>query len=82
MMNTITGMFVKGGHMSGYHFLWKLSILAFGIFWLVMLFNCLQRKFKTDVDKIAWILVLVFIPVVGAFLYLFSLHYKLKKKKK
>ncbi len=36
------------------------------IFWLFMIVDCLQRKFKESADKIAWILVLIFIPVLGA----------------
>ena len=36
------------------------------IFWLFMIVDCLRRKFKESTDKIAWILVLIFIPVLGA----------------
>ena len=88
-MDLITGLgvFSKGvHHMPGlivkFGFIGKLLMLAFGIFWIVMLVNCLQRKFKVPEDKIAWILVLVFLPVVGAFIYLFWMHYTLRKKKK
>jgi hypothetical protein len=84
MLDVITGLTIRHGPMLGYkiHVLWKLVILGFAIFWIVMLFNCLQRKFKVDIDKIAWILVLVFIPVVGAFVYLFWLKFGFKKNKK
>tara|TARA_Y100000310_G_scaffold288474_1_gene314109 strand:- start:29 stop:286 length:258 start_codon:yes stop_codon:yes gene_type:complete len=85
-MDLITGLTIatKGyQHAVGksFHFGWKIAFVLVGVFWLAMLFNCLQRKFKTDIDKIAWVLVLVFVPVVGAFLYLFWMHYGLKKKK-
>ena len=85
MLDLITGLTIKHGHFAGkvgFHFLWKIAFVAFGIFWLVMIFNCLQRDFKKDVDKVAWMLLLVFIPVVGAFLYLFWMYFGLKKKGK
>ena len=80
MMDLITGMVVKSGHYGyGFHFLWKIVFLAFVVFWVIMLFNCLQRKFKVAVDKVAWIIVLVFLPVIGAVIYLFWLYYGLKR---
>jgi hypothetical protein len=85
MLDLITGLTVRHGSFigkTGFHFLWKIAFVAFGIFWLVMIFNCLQRDFKKDIDKVAWMLLLVFIPVVGAFLYLFWLNFSLKKNEK
>jgi hypothetical protein len=86
-MNLITGLsvFVKGAqHMPAMamkmRFLGKSIMLVLGIFWVVMLINCLQRKFKVNTDKIAWIIVLVFLPILGAFIYLFWLHFSLRKK--
>tara|TARA_Y100000310_G_scaffold299779_1_gene334901 strand:+ start:54 stop:323 length:270 start_codon:yes stop_codon:yes gene_type:complete len=86
-MLTGLGVFTKGVHyMPGMvmkmGFLWKLGMLLVGVFWVVMLVNCLQRKFEIPMDKIAWVLVLVFLPVLGAFIYLFSLYFKPKKNKK
>ncbi|MBR9683885.1 PLDc_N domain-containing protein [Candidatus Woesearchaeota archaeon] len=56
----------------------KAIFLVVGIFWLVMLVHCLRRKFKVSMDKLAWMLVLVFLPAIGAFVYLFDI---LKPKK-
>ncbi len=88
-MDMITGLGVltKGtyympGMVMRMGFLWKIVMLIVGIFWVVMLINCLQRKFEVPMDKIAWILVLVFLPVLGAFIYLFSLYFKPQKNKK
>ena len=83
---TSLGVFVKGAHqmpglISGMGIGFKIVMLVFGIFWIVMLINCLQRDFKVPTDKIAWILVLVFLPVLGAFIYLFSLYFGVKGKK-
>ena len=84
-MLTGLGVFTKGVHyMPGMvmkmGFLWKLGMLLVGVFWVVMLVNCLQREFKVATDKIAWIIVLVFLPVLGAFIYLFWLYFTLRKK--
>ena len=87
-MDLITGLgvFAKGAHqmpglVGGMGWGFKIVMLAFGIFWIIMLINCLQRKFEVPTDKIAWILVLVFLPVLGAFIYLFSLYFGVKGKK-
>ena len=79
-MDLITGLgvFAKGAHqmpamIGRFGLIPKLLFLAFGIFWLVMLVHCLKRKFKVPTDKIAWILVFVFLPVIAAFVYLFEL---------
>ncbi len=58
---------------------WKLALVAFGIFWIVMLTNCLQRKFKVATDKLAWVGVFIFLPAIGALIYLYDLV-KLRRK--
>lgn len=55
------------------------------IFWLWMLVDCLKRDFKKDVEKIAWILVLIFLHLLGAIIYYFVVkinNKKIMKKKK
>lgn len=46
------------------------AVLVF-VFWLLMLIDCLKRDFKKDVEKIAWILVLIFLHILGAIIYYF-----------
>ena len=64
------------------------AALGFAIFllilWLVMIVNCVQRDFKKDIDKVVWILLLIFIPVLAAVFYYFIVFKKdlIKKKKK
>ena len=41
------------------------------IFWLWMLIDCIMRKFKRDVNKIVWVLVIIFLPFIGSLLYFF-----------
>lgn len=59
-----------------------LGLLLF-IFWIWMVVDCAKRKFKNDTDKIVWILVIVFLNLVGAAIYYFvvKLNDKTGKKK-
>ena len=43
--------------------------IAIFVFWLWMIIDCAQRKFKNDLEKIIWILVIVFGSWVGALVY-------------
>ena len=38
-------------------------------FWIWMLVDCAKRKFRNDVEKIVWIVVLIFATWLGAFVY-------------
>jgi hypothetical protein len=49
------------------------GFLAAGVFfalWLWALIDCLGGDFKGN-DKIAWLLVVIFVPLVGSILYFF-----------
>jgi len=50
--------------------IFAIGILAF-IFWIFMLVDALKRKFKTDGEKIAWVLVVIFLQILGAIIYYF-----------
>ena len=60
-------------------FFWILSIpimfagflisLLLVVFWVWMLVDCAQRKFRKDWEKAAWILAIVFLTWVGALVY-------------
>ncbi|MEM5836637.1 MAG: PLDc N-terminal domain-containing protein [Candidatus Aenigmatarchaeota archaeon] len=50
-----------------------LSIFAL-IFWLWMLIDCLSRK-KFE-DKLVWVIVLLFLNIIGAILYYFLVKSK------
>lgn len=43
------------------------------VFWLLMLIDCLQRDFE---DKLVWVLVLLFLTLLGAILYYFLVKRK------
>jgi len=48
------------------------------IFWIFMLIDSIKRKYKDENDKIAWILVIVLVGILGAIIYYFVV--KIKKK--
>lgn len=45
--------------------------LLFFVFWLWMLIDCLTRQFHEPNDKLVWVLVIIFLPLLGALLYFF-----------
>ena len=47
-----------------------LAIFLF-IFWILMIVDCATRKFKDDIEKVVWILLLIFLQVLGAIIYYF-----------
>ncbi len=50
-------------------------VLASTIFWIWMIVDCAQRKMK-DNDKVVWILVLIFLGILGAIVYYFVIKRK------
>lgn len=55
-------------------FLFGGAMFIFGlialVFWIWMLVDCARRKFRNGVEKIVWIIVLVFAGLIGALVYL------------
>ncbi len=49
-------------------------VLAFSVFWIWMLVDCLQNE-PSGTDKIVWVLVIFCLHLLGAILY-FLLRYK------
>jgi hypothetical protein len=52
--------------------------LALFVFWIWMLVSAVQNKGLTEGEKIAWVLVIVFVHWLGALLYFFVGHPKRK----
>jgi hypothetical protein len=52
-----------------------LAVFVF-IFWILMLIDCAKRKFKTDIEKIVWILIIIFVGLIGAIIYYFVVKRK------
>lgn len=51
------------------------------LFWLFMLVDCLKRDFKNGYEKIAWILVMIFLHILGAIIYYFVVKIGEKEQK-
>lgn len=56
-------------------FLVPLALAAFA-FWIWMLVSAIQNQGLTEGEKIAWVLVMVFVHFLGAILYFFVGHPK------
>jgi NADH:ubiquinone oxidoreductase subunit 6 (subunit J) len=41
------------------------------IFWIMMVVDAATRKFKSDADKIIWVLIIIFLQILGAIIYYF-----------
>jgi len=52
-----------------------IGVLCF-VFWIIMLVDSATRKFKSDTDKVVWILVIVLVGIIGALIYYFVIYYK------
>ena len=52
-----------------------LAVASF-VFWIWMLISAIQNKGITEGEKIAWVLVMVFVHFLGAILYFFVGHPK------
>ena len=48
-------------------------------FWIWMLIDCLKRNFGKGNDKLVWVLVIIFLPILGAAIYYFAVRAKDKK---
>ncbi len=70
----------------GFGFTWVLIsliilvILSLWVFWIWMIVDCVKRNFKNDNDKVVWILVLVFLGILGAIIYFFVIKNKQDNK--
>jgi hypothetical protein len=53
-------------------------LLAFFAFWIWMLISAIQNKGVTEGEKIAWVLVIALLHLLGAIIYFFVGHPKRK----
>lgn len=51
-------------------------IIALTIFWILMIVDCATRKKLSDGERVAWILVLVFLHFIGAMVYYLAVKRK------
>ena len=63
---------IGSGILGGLVFLVMAAIgLACFLFWLWMLIHAITNKGLADTEKILWVLVVIFLPVLGPILYFF-----------
>jgi len=58
------------------------SVIGFAIFlfvfWILMVIDVVQRKFKNSNEQIVWVLVIIFTHIIGALIYYFIVKRKNK----
>lgn len=47
-----------------------LVLIAGIIFWLWLLIDCSRRKFNNNIEKAAWIVAMILVPLIGSIAYL------------
>ncbi|MGK0208856.1 MAG: prolipoprotein diacylglyceryltransferase [Patescibacteria group bacterium] len=68
--------------LGGFALLWMSLVgiaIAATVFWVFMLIDCAKRKFKSEDEKIIWIIVLAITGVIGALVYYFAVKRPDKK---
>jgi len=74
------GIFWNGGFIWPFYFM-IFFFFAFVIalaFWVWMVIDCATRKFD-GVDKVVWILILIFLNILGAFIYFLAVYIRKDK---
>ena len=46
-------------------------IIYLFVFWILMIIDAAQRRFKDGAEKIVWVLILIFLGILGAIIYYF-----------
>ncbi len=49
-------------------------VLLVTAFWIWMIVDCVQRKFKNETEKVIWILAVILLTWVGALVYYFAIR--------
>jgi hypothetical protein len=52
------------------------------VFWIWMLVDCLTRDFKEGSERLVWVIVIVFLSLLGALLYYLLVFLRIKKKRR
>ncbi len=56
--------------------------ILIAVFWVWMLIDCITRDFRDDMEKIVWILLMVFLGVIASIVYYFVVKRNDKGKKR
>ena len=55
------------------------SLLLFA-FWIWMIIDCAKRNFKKDIDKVVWMIIILFLSILVATIYYLAVMKNDKKK--
>ncbi|MBD3313459.1 hypothetical protein GF345_03385 [Candidatus Woesearchaeota archaeon] len=60
------------------------SVIALLLFvlWIWMLIDCVKREFKDDMEKVVWILLMVFLGALASIIYYFVVYRETKRRRK
>jgi hypothetical protein len=50
--------------------IWQFSGLFYLGFWVYALFDCVRNDFRGPNQKLIWLILILFAPIIGTFLYL------------
>jgi len=70
---------IVAGVMGLFFLVWAIMMIAgilLTIFWIFMIVDVVQRKFKNDSDRLVWILIVVLANWIGAAVYYFVIKRK------
>lgn len=60
---------------------WQLVPVVYFGFWVYALIDCLRSDFRKPNQQLVWVTLIVFVPMVGTFLYL-SMNRSTKEKRR
>ncbi|MFH1173559.1 MAG: PLDc N-terminal domain-containing protein [archaeon] len=58
-----------------------IAVFAF-VFWILMIVDVAQRTFKDDGEKVAWVLIVILLGIIGAIIYYFIVKIRKPKQRK
>jgi Co/Zn/Cd efflux system component len=70
--------FALGAGIVIFFLIFALAIFSM-VFWILMLVDVVQRKFKKEDEKVVWILIIALLGIVGALVYYFVVKRPNKK---
>ena len=71
------------GLIAGFLLFWLVMIVAFiflFVFWIYMLIDVAQRRFKHENDKIIWVIIVALLNWLGALIYYFVVKRKSNRR--
>lgn len=58
------------------------AIALMFLFWILMIIDAAKREFKDPNERVVWVLILVFLQILGAVIYYFIIKRPAKQKDK